>query len=78
MKKQYVTPLMDIVNVRLYSSVLQENAGVGTNSQGIGGDEEWNDAKENRGIWDSGIEDMEMPKGGSASVWGGFENIDDL
>lgn len=45
MKKQYIAPQLQTVNVRLYSSVLDEGH-FGRNSQGIGGDEEWNDAKQ--------------------------------
>ena len=44
MKKQYIAPHLQTVNVRLYSSVLDEG-GIGKNSQGIGGENEWNDAK---------------------------------
>ena len=45
MKKQYIAPQLQTVNVRLYSSVL-DDIGWGKNSQGIGGGNEWNDAKE--------------------------------
>lgn len=45
MKKQYIAPQLQTVNVRLYSSVL-DDIGLGGRSQGIGGDDEWNDAKE--------------------------------
>ena len=45
MKRQYIAPQLQTVNVRLYSSVLG-GIGIGEISQGIGGDDEWNDAKE--------------------------------
>ena len=44
MKRQYIAPQLQTVNVRLYSSVLG-GIGIGEISQGIGGDV-WNDAKE--------------------------------
>ena len=55
MKKIYKTPITETVNVRLYSSILQDGQGnLGEWSKGAaGGDEEgWGDAKENNGFFD--------------------------
>ena len=51
MKKKYMIPQTETVNVRLISSVL-DGIDFGRASQGIGGDDEWNDAKENDGFFD--------------------------
>ena len=45
MKKKYMIPQTETVNVRLNSSVL-DGTHFGRTSQGIGGENEWNDAKE--------------------------------
>ena len=45
MKKKYMIPQTETVNVRLNSSVL-DGMPFGRTSQGIGGENEWNDAKE--------------------------------
>lgn len=85
MKKHYMAPSSEIVQVRLHSSVLENTAAnYGTWSDGIGGKDPtdptkpiYGDAKEGN-IWDSGFDETATPKGGGSNIWSSFESMDNL
>ena len=57
MKKIYIKPNTETVNVRLYSSVLDDTGNYGNWSQGAAGGDEPNiaDAKENNFLWEDDL-----------------------
>ena len=71
MKKIYIKPNTDTVNVRLYSSVLDE-APYGKWSQGAAGGDEpgWGDAKENNLLWEDDLWDDGDNNSNPYDMWG--------
>ena len=76
MKKIYIKPGTETVNVHLFSSVLddsQGNFGPYSHVAGGGDDPGYGDAK-GGDIWDSGI-DHEPLTSGNTNVWNGYDSI---
>lgn len=71
MKKIYIKPNTDTVNVHLYSSVLDE-APYGKWSQGAAGGDEpgWGDAKENNLLWEDDLWDDGDNNSNPYDLWG--------
>lgn len=71
MKKIYIKPNTETVNVRLYSSVLDE-APYGKWSQGAAGGDEpgWGDAKENNLLWEDDLWDDGDSNSNPYDMWG--------
>ena len=71
MKKIYIKPNTDTVNVHLYSSVLDE-APYGKWSQGAAGGDEpgWGDAKENNLLWEDDLWDDGDNNSNPYDMWG--------
>lgn len=74
MKATYIKPEVELVRVRLYSSVLED-----TNVVVTGGskESEWGQAAEGKEHLFEEDEEM-FTRHSTTNVWGGFENIDDL
>ena len=74
MKKQYVKPTAEFVNMKLFGSVLEEVVVVGGSNGIIDAD-----SKENTGLWDD-VDDEEPWSSvteSSNDLWGSDENEDE-
>ena len=72
MKKIYINPKIDTVNMRIYSSVLDDTGNYGNWSQGAAGGDEpgWGDAKENNFLWEDDLWDDGDNSSNPYDMWG--------